>query len=386
MLNLTPPHGGKLINRILTGPAAADARARAAQLPRLDLDEGAEADLEMLSMGAFSPLTGYLDQADYRGVVEHMQLADGTLWPIPIVLPAPDEIARAAESKKGAALAVGGEIIGAVEVREAYARDVEKEAEAVYRTKEDAHPGVANIRKGPQRLLAGPVSLFSPVAHDDFDAYRLAPAATRAAFAQRKWKTVVAFQTRNPIHRAHEYLTKVALEGTDGLLLHPLVGKTKGDDIPAPVRMKCYEVLLEKYYPKDRTLLAVMPAKMHYAGPREAILHAVIRQNYGCSHIIIGRDHAGVGKYYGSYDAQEIFDDLPEGALRIKPLKFEHTFYCKACEGMASGKTCPHGDGDRVILSGTAVRGMLTKGEIPPIEFTRPEVAKVLIEEMARKV
>jgi ATP sulfurylase len=384
MPDLPPPHGGRLIDRRLGGATAERLAADLPRLPRIDLDEGSEADLEMIASGAFSPLEGFMGPAAVRSVVDEMRLPDGTLWPIPVVLPVDDATAAALRGKDRAALAVDGTPIGAVEIETVFDRDVEREAEAVYRTRDEKHPGVAAIRSGGRRCVAGRVSLVAPVPHDDFLAQRLTPARTRAAFEERSWRTVVAFQTRNPIHRAHEYLTKVALETADGLLVHPLVGKTKGDDVPADVRMRCYEVLLDRYFPRDRTLLAVMPAKMHYAGPREAILHAIVRQNHGCAFIIIGRDHAGVGTYYGTYDAQRIFDEIPAGSLAIAPLKMDHTFWCRACGGMASSKTCPHADADRVILSGTAVREMLARGERPPVEFSRPEVADVLIEAMRR--
>lgn len=384
MEDLPPPHGGRLVDRRLGGASAERLAEDLPRLPRIDLDEGAQADLEMIASGAFSPLEGFMGPAAYRSVIDEMRLPNGVLWPIPVVLPVDDAQAAALKGKDRAALAVDGMLIGAVEIETLFERDAEREAEKVYRTTDAKHPGVAAIRAAGRHCVAGRVSLTRPVPHDDFLPHRLTPAQTRAAFEERGWKMVVAFQTRNPIHRAHEYLTKVALEIADGLLVHPLVGKTKGDDIPADVRMRCYEVLLERYYPKERTILAVMPAKMHYAGPREALLHAIVRQNHGCAFIIIGRDHAGVGTYYGTYDAQRIFDEIPAGALAIRPLKMDHTFWCRACGGMASSKTCPHTDQERVILSGTAVRALLARGERPPVEFSRPEVADVLIDALRR--
>jgi sulfate adenylyltransferase len=308
-----------------------------------------------------------------------MRLAttDG-IWSIPITL------ASDLEAGPGDVVelsAPNGKHLGRLRVEEVFDRDVELEAEKVYRTTDEEHPGVAAIRREGSRCLAGPIEVDALPDHEDaFMRRYLTPEESRKAFADRGWKRIVAFQTRNPIHRAHEYLTKAALEVSDGLFIHPLIGETKKGDIPADVRMRCYEVLMDKYYPDDRVILGVNPAKMHYAGPREAILHAIIRRNYGCTHFIVGRDHAGVGDYYGTYDAQRIFDEVDLGELGIEPLCFEHTFWCHACEGMASDKTCPHGADDRLVLSGTKVREMLGSGEKPPPEFSREEVAQILID------
>ncbi len=374
------PHGGTLVDRVLTGSAAAEARAVALAAPRVVLNEVGLADLEMIATGAYSPLSGFLGRADYARVVADMRLADGTLWPIPITLPVSESRAEMLREGAPAGLyATDGRLVGLLELRERYAYDQRREAEQVYRTAAPEHPGVARLyRQGPV-LLSGDVWLLEPPA-SPFPHLAHTPAATRSAFAARGWRTIVGFQTRNPVHRAHEYLQKAALELVDGLLLHPLVGATKEDDVPAATRVRSYEVLLEGYYPRSRVLLAAYPAAMRYAGPREALLHAISRQNYGCTHFIVGRDHAGVGSYYGTYDAQRIFDALQPGDLAIAPLKFEHTFYCRTCSNIASPRTCPHPAEHHLTLSGTRVRELLRAGTPPPPEFTRPEVAHVLIE------
>jgi sulfate adenylyltransferase len=374
------PHGGTLVDRVLTGAAAAEARSVAQSAPRVTLSEVGLADLEMIATGAYSPLTGFMGQADYQRVVDEMRLADGTLWSLPITLPVSES--RAEMLRDGQPVGLydqAGQLVGLLELRERYTYDQRHEAEQVYRTTAQEHPGVARLyRQGPV-LLAGDVWLLdqptSPFPH-----LALTPAATRTIFAERGWKTIVGFQTRNPVHRAHEYLQKAALEQVDGLLLHPLVGATKDDDVPAATRVRSYEVLLEGYYPRNRVLLAAYPAAMRYAGPREAIVHAISRQNYGCTHFIVGRDHAGVGSYYGTYDAQRLFDTLQPGDLAISPIKFEHTFYCRTCSNIASTRTCPHNSDHHLVLSGTRVREMLRSGTLPPPEFTRPEVAQVLID------
>jgi sulfate adenylyltransferase len=377
------PHGGVLINRVVAPAQAAKLTEEAAGLTRISLNERQVSDVEMLAIGAFSPLTGFVTKKDYDGVVNNMRLASGVPWSIPVTLAVGDETAgKVKPGDKVALTDEAGTLLAVMTVEDKYGYDKKHEAEKVYRTTEEAHPGVATVYAQGDTLLGGPIDVVTVPAHDDHLPYRLTPVQTRKYFIDQGWKTVVGFQTRNPVHRAHEYIQKVALEGVDGLLLHPLVGATKSDDIPADVRMKCYQVLLENYYPKDRTLLAVNPAAMRYGGPREAIFHALIRKNYGCTHFIVGRDHAGVGNYYGTFDAQKIFDEFEPSELGITPLKYEHSFYCKACENMASVKTCPHDKESHVILSGTKVREMLRAGEIPPIEFTRPEVAKVLIDSM----
>jgi sulfate adenylyltransferase len=374
------PHGGALVDRVLTGKARDEMRANVQSAPRITLNEVGLSDLELVATGAYSPLYGFLLSADYERVVADMRLADGTLWPIPITLAAREAEAETVREGQLVALhAPAGQLVGVLDLRERYYYNPEREAEQVYRTADPAHPGVAwLLRQGPV-LLGGEVWLLEPPA-SLFPNLAYTPAASRQAFAGRGWHTVVGFQTRNPVHRAHEYIQKAALEVVDGLFLHPLVGATKDDDVPAVARVHSYEVLLRNYYPADRVVLAAYPAAMRYAGPREALLHAIARQNYGCTHFIVGRDHAGVGNYYGTYDAQLIFDTLRPGDLAITPLKFEHTFYCRTCASVASPRTCPHDGEHRLSLSGTRVRELLRSGTPPPPEFTRPEVAQVLIE------
>ena len=381
------PHGGTLIDLLVTGDAADALRAEAANLPTLTPNERELSDLEMLAVGALSPLTGFVGGADYVSVLDTMHLSSGLAWAIPVTLSLTDDDVKRIGAGNSVALLPreGGDPIAVVDVAEVFKRDRQKEALGVYGTEDLDHPGVRALHDAGDFCLAGTVRALALPEHHDFLSYRLTPAQTRAAFAERGWRTVVGFQTRNPIHRAHEYLQKCALEIVDGLLVHPLVGATKGDDVPADVRMRCYEALFEGYYPKDRAMVSVFPAAMRYAGPREAIWHAICRKNYGCTHFIVGRDHAGVGSYYGTYDAQRIFEEFDPGELGITPLMFEHSFWCNACEGMASPKTCPHGEASRVSLSGTRVREMLRAGERPPIEFSRPEVADILIDAMRER-
>lgn len=331
-------------------------------------------------MGGLSPLDGFMDRDAYGSVVNEMTLPGGLPWSIPVVLPVSDEeAANIAVGQTVALYAPDGKLAAVVGVTDVFDRDRDREAEAVFRTSDRAHPGVASMYRMGGHCVAGPIRYVYEEDITGFPEDNLTPAQTRAAFAERGWETAVAFQTRNPIHRAHEYIQKCALEVVDGLLVHPLVGETKSDDIPADVRMECYRVLLDGYYPADRVMLSVLPAAMRYAGPREAIFHSIMRRNYGCSHFIVGRDHAGVGDYYGTYDAQKIFDEIDLDALGIEPLKFEHSFYCLRTKQMATPKTSPASMEERVFLSGTKVREMLSRGESPPEEFTRPEIAAILM-------
>lgn len=381
-----PAHGGHLINRIATAAEKQEFLERGDSLARVQLDERSLSDLEMIAIGGFSPLTGFMEQADYEPVVTDMHMKNGVAWSIPITLSVPEEVAEPLKEGSWVRLdSPTGEFVGILELTQKYRYNKAHEAINVYRTDDEKHPGVAVIYNSGPINLAGPVWLLERKPHPQFPKYQIDPADTRKMFVDKGWKTVVGFQTRNPIHRAHEYIQKCALETVDGLLLHPLVGATKSDDVPADVRMRCYEIILEHYYPLDRVLMAINPAAMRYAGPREAIFHALVRKNYGCTHFIVGRDHAGVGDYYGTYDAQYIFDEFKPGELGIVPMKFEHAFYCTRTKTMATSKTSPSKPEERIHLSGTKVRQMLREGKMPPEQFSRPEVAAELIKAMQAK-
>ena len=369
------PHGGQLVDRRLNADEATDLAS--SPLSSLPLTAAEAADLRALATGAYSPLTGFMGAKEHESVTESMRLPDGTLWSIPVCLGVPDGVR--VDSGRLALRGERDELLGLLEVEEVFERDRAGEAELVYGTTDPAHPGVARVLGSPSRAVAGPIQAVVEPLDGPVGARALTPLETRAAFQARGWRTVVGFQTRNPVHRAHEYLMKCALEMVDGLLLHPLVGPTKEGDVPAEVRMRAYEAVLG-YFPPERVLLAALVAPMRYAGPREAVLHALVRKNYGCTHFIVGRDHAGVGSYYGTFEAQELIASLPSDDLGITPLRFDNAFYCRRCLAMATGKTCPHPDPDHVALSGTQVRSMLAAGQLPPSEFSRAEVAELLIE------
>lgn len=381
------PHGGKLVNRFVPDNEKELWLEKAKNLEnKIKLNKREISDLEMIAVGAFSPLEGFMCKKDYENVIESMRLYSGLVWPIPITFSASKETAENFEEWDDIALLDENEILGILHLEEKYTYDKKKEAKLVYKTTDNNHPGVKILYDRDEILLGGKITLIQRPEHKDFTEYRLDPIETRKFFEKNNWNRVVAFQTRNPIHRAHEYIQKSALEVVDGIMIHPLVGETKEDDIPAEIRMRCYKVLIDRYFPKHRVLLSVFPAFMRYAGPREAVFHAIVRKNYGCTHFIVGRDHAGVGNYYGTYEAQKIFDEFEEVELTIIPLMFENAFYCRMCGCMATKKTCPHDPENHISLSGTKVRQMLKEGKKPPEEFTRKEIAEILLEECTGRV
>ncbi len=385
------PHGGTLINRELEGKAKEEAKLRAQKLTRLTLSEREVSDLEMIATGAMSPLQGFMTKEDYESCLNKKRLKNGLPWTIPVTKSiTADDKSKISGQKEVVLADTQGNGLAILEVTDIFPHDKKEQATKIYGTDEEAHAGVQQILKMGDFFIGGKISIFQRPKYTDFLEYRLDPKQTRELFQKKNWKTIVAFQTRNPIHRAHEYLTKCALESVDGLLIHPLVGETKGDDVSAKVRMECYKVLIEKYYPKDHVHLSVFPAAMRYGGPREAVWHAICRKNYGCTHFIVGRDHAGCNRpdgksYYGTYDAQLIFDEFKPEEIGIEIYKFEHSFYDRKTGGIVSFKTAPP-DADQFSVSGTKLREMLRAGEIPPPEITRPEVAQVLIAAMREKI
>jgi len=383
MSNLVSPHGGKLISRLLKGEESTEAQRRTEGLPRVRMTSRETSDLIMIGIGAFSPVDGFMGRKDWEGICQEFKMANHVFWPIPITLSVSTDVASGLREGGEVALIDGesGELMGSMKIEEKYTVEKQNECKQIFRTDDPKHPGVAKVLAQGEFNLAGPVKVFSELDYPDlFPGLYARPEEVRAIFEERGWQIIAALQLRNPMHRSHEYLAKIALEVSDGLFIHQLVGKLKEGDIPAQIRVQCVQAVIDNYFPKERVVTKVYPMEMRYAGPREALLHAVFRQNYGASHMIIGRDHAGVRDYYGPFDAQKIFYDIPEDALAIKMLPIDWTFYCYKCKGMGSFKTCPHGKEDHLLLSGTLLRTMLTDGDPVPEEFSRPEVLAILKE------
>lgn len=384
-MSLVEPHGKerRLMPLLLEGEAREEARRRAQDLPRLTMSSRETSDLIMLGIGAFTPLPGFMGQADWRGVCDEYRLADGTFWPVPVTLSAAREDADRLREGQEVALADGesGELMAVLTLQERYTPDRAHECQQVFRTTDPAHPGVAGVMAQGEVNLGGAVRVLSEGPYPErYRGLYMRPAETRRLFAEKGWRTVAALQLRNPMHRSHEYLAKIAVEVCDGVLIQQILGKLKPGDIPAEVRVRAVDALVRHYFVPGTCVQAGVPLEMRYGGPREALLHAVFRQNFGCSHLIVGRDHAGVGEYYGPFDAQKIFDEIPAGALALKPLKIDMTFYCHRCDGMATGRTCPHGPADRLAVSGTMLRKILSEGGEVPEHFSRPEVLAILKE------
>ena len=384
MSALIAPHGAKNLKPLLlSGPKLAAARKKAEKMPQLRMTSRETCDLIMMGIGAFTPLNGFMGKRDWKGVCANYKMADGLFWPIPVTLSVSHPDAKGLRKNGEAALVDDetGELMGSILIKDMYEPDLEYECEKVFRTIDRAHPGVANVMAQKPVNVGGPVKVFSEGGFpENFKGLYMRPAESRRIFMEKGWETVAALQLRNPMHRSHEYLAKIAIEICDGVFIHQLVGKLKEGDIPAHIRVKAINVLTEKYFVPDTYLMGGYPLDMRYAGPREALLHALFRQNFGCTHLIIGRDHAGVGEYYGPFDAHKIFDEIPKNALLIQPLKIDWTFFCRKCDGMASMRTCPHGKDDRILLSGTKLRKMLSDGEPVSAEFSRPEVLEILKE------
>jgi sulfate adenylyltransferase len=382
---MVEPHGGKLVNLFPSEEIRKELARKAQFLKRVETTLRELCDAELIGLGAFSPLTGFLKKDDYESVVERCRLQNGVVWPLPVNLSIDKEFSKEIKEGEEVALSFQGEIYALFTVEELYSYDKKKEAQLVFKTTDSSHPGVQSLYSQGEVYAGGRITLFQTLLHSTYRG-ALSPAESREEFSRRSWEKIVGFQTRNPIHRAHEYLLKCALEMSDGLFIHPLVGCTKKDDIPSSVRLRCYEVLIEKYFPRERVVLSPLPAAMRYAGPREAVFHALVRKNYGCTHFIVGRDHAGVGNFYGPFEAQEIFSHFERDEIGITPLFFDHAFYCLRCQAMATTKTCPHTENERLVLSGSRVRELLREGEKLPSEFTRPEVAEILLSWAGEKI